>query len=125
MYFAFNEMDLVVTGGCGPCDVHAGDLYYRQCFQPRGSDEQTDLSVPHLTLVGLSELNEWASRNILYGEGEEILQVVNHSNFQWLHSDRTERKLFRSLRTVSRTLQFQQQTLTYFPSTLNVDRGVE
>ncbi|KAF1778552.1 hypothetical protein GQ600_13903 [Phytophthora cactorum] len=68
-------MDLVVTGGCGPCDVHAGDLYYRQCFQPRGSDEQTDLSVPHLTLVGLSELNEWASRNILYGEGEEILQV--------------------------------------------------
>ncbi|KAG6941487.1 hypothetical protein JG687_00019621, partial [Phytophthora cactorum] len=83
-------MDLVVTGGCGPCDVlcrrsllqdnafNHEALMSKPMFESlfTGTSWDYSLSVPHLTLVGLSELNEWASRNIIVTAiGEEILQV--------------------------------------------------
>ncbi|KAF1788999.1 hypothetical protein GQ600_21929 [Phytophthora cactorum] len=101
-------MDLVVTGGCGPCDV----LCRRSLLQDNAFNHEALMSKP------MFESLFTGHHGII--DGSTVIEQKENCETKWpimalIHLFFS----FRSLRTVSRTLQFQQQTLTYFPSTLN------
>ncbi|GMF16570.1 unnamed protein product [Phytophthora lilii] len=101
-YFAFNEMDLVMTGGCGPCHVPCR----RSLFQANAFNQEALMSKPMFEslftatswnysvlsaevlafgdaldasgAICTGGVNEWGSPNIVItATAAEILQVVN------------------------------------------------
>ncbi|KAG6592557.1 NADP-dependent alcohol dehydrogenase C 2 [Phytophthora cinnamomi] len=100
-YFAYNEMDLVMTGGCEPCHVPCrrsllqADAFNREALKSKPNFESlftatswnySVLSEEALALgdaldasgaICTSGVNEWGSPNIVItATGAEILQVV-------------------------------------------------